>query len=323
MRNHEFNEAFAFVIIKKCTESFYRKRRKNMTELSKVQIQHQRLSKAKIIKRATAIFIGAVLMAVGLEIFLVPNNVIDGGITGISIMLSHITGFRLGIFIFLLNLPFFFMGYKQIGKTFAISTLFGIIVLSIFTSLFHPIPAFTDDLLLATIFGGMILGAGVGLVIRYGGALDGTEILAILMNKKLPFSVGEIIMFFNIFILGAAGFVYTWDRAMYSILAYAIAFKTIDVIIKGLDESKSAWIISDNSETIGNAIMNRLGRGVTYLSGEGAFSGDGKKVIFCVITRLEEAKLKEIVEENDPNAFLAIADIAEVRGGRFKKRDIH
>lgn len=294
-----------------------------MTELVNQQTRHQGLSKAKIIKRAIAIFIGAVLMAVGLEIFLVPNKVIDGGITGISIMLSHITGFPLGIFIFLLNLPFFFMGYKQIGKTFAISTLFGIIVLSVFTSLFHPVRAFTQDILLATIFGGMILGTGVGLVIRYGGALDGTEILAILLNKKLPFSVGEIIMFFNIFILGAAGFVFTWDRAMYSILAYVIAVKTIDVVIKGLDETKSAWIISDNSEGIGNAIMNRLGRGVTYLSGEGAFSGSDKKVIFCVITRLEEAKLKEIVEENDPNAFFAIADMAEVRGGRFKKRDIH
>jgi len=294
-----------------------------LTELVNQQIRHQGLSKAKIIKRAIAIFIGAVLMSVGLEIFLVPNKVIDGGITGISIMLSHITGFPLGIFIFLLNLPFFFMGYKQIGKTFAISTLFGIIVLSIFTSLFHPVPAFTEDILLATIFGGMILGTGVGLVIRYGGALDGTEILAILLNKRLPFSVGEIIMFFNIFILGAAGFVFTWDRAMYSILAYVIAVKTIDVVIKGLDETKSAWIISDNSEGIGNAIMNRLGRGVTYLSGEGAFSGSDKKVIFCVITRLEEAKLKEIVEENDPNAFFAIADMAEVRGGRFKKRDIH
>jgi len=294
-----------------------------LTELVNQQTRHQGLSKAKIIKRAIAIFIGAVLMAVGLEIFLVPNKVIDGGITGISIMLSHITGFPLGIFIFLLNLPFFFMGYKQIGKTFAISTLFGIIVLSVFTSLFHPVRAFTQDILLATIFGGMILGTGVGLVIRYGGALDGTEILAILLNKKLPFSVGEIIMFFNIFILGAAGFVFTWDRAMYSILAYVIAVKTIDVVIKGLDETKSAWIISDNSEGIGNAIMNRLGRGVTYLSGEGAFSGSDKKVIFCVITRLEEAKLKEIVEENDPNAFFAIADMAEVRGGRFKKRDIH
>jgi uncharacterized membrane-anchored protein YitT (DUF2179 family) len=294
-----------------------------VTELIRKELQHQRLSKSKILKRTIAIFLGALLMATGLEIFLVPNSVIDGGITGISIMLSHLTRLPLGLFIFLLNLPFFFLGRKQIGKTFAISTLFGIIVLSIFTSLFHPIPAFTEDILLATIFGGMIIGVGIGLVIRYGGALDGTEILAILINKKVPFSVGEIIMFFNIFILGAAGFVFSWDRAMYSILAYTIAFKTIDVVVQGLDESKSVWIISERYQEVGDAIMARLGRGVTYLNGEGAFTGDDKKVIFCVITRLEEAKLKTIVEEIDSSAFLAVADIAEVRGGRFKKKDIH
>ncbi len=177
--------------------------------------------------------------------------------------------------------------------------------------------------MLATIFGGMVLGIGVGLVIRFGGALDGTEILAILINKNVPFSVGEIIMFFNVFILGAAGFVFSWDRAMYSILAYVIAYKTIDVVVQGLDESKSAWIISDKHREIGDVIMARLGRGVTYLQGEGAYTGDDKKVVFCVITRLEEAKLKTIVEEIDPSAFLAVADIAEVRGGRFKKKDIH
>ncbi|MGC4377519.1 YitT family protein [Fictibacillus sp. Mic-4] len=292
-------------------------------ELVKSQLQHQRLPKLQIAKRAIAIILGALFMATGLEIFLVPNSVIDGGITGISIMLSHLSGLPLGLFIFLLNLPFFFLGRKQIGKTFAISTLFGIIVLSFFTSLFHPIPAFTDDILLATIFGGMVLGIGVGLVIRFGGALDGTEILAILINKNVPFSVGEIIMFFNVFILGAAGFVFSWDRAMYSILAYVIAYKTIDVVVQGLDESKSAWIISDKHREIGDVIMARLGRGVTYLQGEGAYTGDDKKVVFCVITRLEEAKLKTIVEEIDPSAFLAVADIAEVRGGRFKKKDIH
>jgi uncharacterized membrane-anchored protein YitT (DUF2179 family) len=294
-----------------------------VTELIRKELQHQRLSKPKILKRTIAILLGALLAATGLEIFLVPNSVIDGGITGISIMLSHLTRLPLGLFIFLLNLPFFFLGRKQIGKTFAISTLFGIIVLSIFTSLLHQIPAFTEDILLATIFGGMIIGAGIGLVIRYGGALDGTEILAILINKKVPFSVGEIIMSFNIFILGAAGFVFSWDRAMYSILAYTIAFKTIDVVVQGLDESKSVWIISEKYQEIGDAIMARLGRGVTYLNGEGAFTGDNKKVIFCVITRLEEAKLKTIVEETDSSAFLAVADIAEVRGGRFKKKDIH
>ncbi|MFC0189897.1 YitT family protein [Fictibacillus aquaticus] len=294
-----------------------------MTELELQKALHPKLTKTKILKRTVAIFLGALLMAVGLEIFLVPNKVIDGGIVGISIILSHLTQSPLGLFIFVLNIPFFYIGYKQIGKTFAISTLFGIAVLSFFTSLFHPVPAFTEDILLATIFGGMVLGVGVGIVIRYGGALDGTEILAILITKKTPFSVGEIIMFFNLFILGSAGFVFSWDRAMYSILAYIIAFKTIDVVVQGLDESKSAWIISEKYDDIGEAIIKRLGRGVTYLSGEGAYTGDNKKVIFCVITRLEEAKLKEIVESHDPDAFLAIADIAEVRGGRFKKKDIH
>lgn len=284
---------------------------------------HRKMTKGKILKRALLITIGAILMGVGLEIFLVPNQVIDGGIVGISIMLSHLTGVKLGLIIFLLNIPFFFIGYKQIGKTFAISTLYGIFILSITTSLLHPVPAFTQDILLASVFGGIVLGIGVGIVIRYGGSLDGSEVLAILANKRLPFSVGEIIMFINLFILGSAGFVFTWDRAMYSLIAYFVAFKTIDITITGLEESKSVWVISDNYRQIGDAINSRLGRGVTYLSGEGAYSGDDKKVIFCVINRLEEAKLKEIVEGLDPSAFLAVGDIAEVRGGRFKKQDIH
>ncbi|RFU70813.1 YitT family protein [Peribacillus saganii] len=292
-------------------------------ELVNQKVRHKRLPFSKLMQRILLITAGAVLMGVGLEIFLVPNNVIDGGIVGVSIMLSYITGWQLGLFIFILNIPFFFIGYKQIGKTFAFSTLYGILILSVTTTLLHPVPPLTNDVLLATVFGGIVLGIGVGMVIRYGGSLDGTEILAILANKKLPFSVGEIIMFFNLFILGSAGFVFSWDRAMYSLLAYFVAFKTIDVTITGLDESKSVWIISDNFQEIGDAIINRLGRGVTYMKGEGAFSGDEKKVIFCVINRLEEAKLKDIVSENDPAAFLAVADIAEVRGGRFKKRDIH
>ncbi|MEH7415309.1 YitT family protein [Neobacillus drentensis] len=294
-----------------------------MTDLMKENLKHRKLPLTRVIVRIIMITIGAILMATGLEIFLVPNHVIDGGITGISIMLAHITGWKLGLFLFVLNLPFVYMGYKQMGKTFAFSTIYGIIVLSIFTSFFHPIPPFTEDILLATLFGGMILGIGVGLVIRNGGALDGTEILALVINKKVPFSVGQIIMFMNIFILGAAGFVFSWDRAMYSLLAYVIASKAIDTVVQGLEETKSVWIISDNADEIGDAVNDRLGRGVTYLNGEGAYTGDNKKVIFSIISRLEESKLTTIVEEIDPTAFLAIADIAEVRGGRFKKRDIH
>nr|WP_246333796.1 YitT family protein [Thermoactinomyces mirandus] len=266
---------------------------------------------------------GAFLVAVGLEIFLVPNQVIDGGIVGISIITSHLTHLNLGLLLFVLNLPFLFLGYKQIGKTFAFSTLFGIIVLSVGTNLLHSVPGLTHDPLLASVFGGIILGVGVGLVIRYGGSLDGTEILSILINKRLPFSVGQLVMFFNLFILSSAGFVFGWDRAMYSLMTYFIAFKVIDITIEGFDETKSVWIISDKTEELGNTILYRLGRGVTYLSGEGAYTGDSKKVIFCVVTRLEEAKLKSIVEEVDPNAFLAIGNIHDVQGGQFKKRDIH
>lgn len=285
--------------------------------------QHRRLSRTKFIKKAIFIILGSALVSVGLEIFLVPNNIIDGGIVGVSIIVSHLTGLPLGIFLFLLNLPFLFLGYKQIGKTFAISTLFAVALMSIGTTLLHPVPPLTIEPLLATVFGGIILGMGVGLVIRSGGSLDGTEIVAILVNKKSPFSVGETVMFINIFILGSAGFVFTWDSAMYSLIAYYIAFKVIDITIEGFEESKSVWIISDRYKEIGDAIIHRLGRGVTYLNGEGGFSGDDKRVIFCVITRLEEAKMKSIVEDTDPTAFLAVGNIHDVKGGRFKKRDIH
>ncbi|GFN29818.1 YitT family protein [Paenibacillus xylaniclasticus] len=288
-----------------------------------VHTQHSRLTKVELMRRIVIITVGAFLMAVALEVFLVPNNIIDGGITGVSIIFGHLSGVPIGVYLFLLNLPFLFMGYKQIGKTFALSTLYGVLIMSGGTFLLHPVSAFTDDTFLAAIFGGVILGIGVGLVIRSGGSLDGTEIVAILINKRIPFSVGEIVMFFNFFILGSAGFVFGWDRAMYSLVAYYLAFKLIDITIEGFDESKSVWIISEESESIGDAIMSRLGRGVTYLHGEGAFSGGSKKVIFCVVTRLEEAKLKSIVQEIDEKAFLAVGNIHDVKGGRFKKRDIH
>lgn len=294
-----------------------------LSQATAVNKSNKKFSKKRLIQRIIMVTLGAFIMAIGLELFLVPNKVLDGGIVGISIIISHLTSLPLGIFIFLLNIPFIFLGYKQIGKTFALSTALGITTLSAVTIVLHHLEPFTKDLLLSTVFGGIVLGIGVGLVIRYGGSLDGTEILAILFNKKLPFSVGEIIMLFNLVIFSVAGFVFTWEQAMYSALAYFIAYKMIDIVIQGLDESKAVYIISDEYDEIGRAIMDRLGRGVTYLKGEGAYTGDPKKVIFTVVTRLEESKLTSIVSELDGNAFLAIGNIAEVRGGRFKKKDIH
>ncbi|WP_235775607.1 MULTISPECIES: YitT family protein [Paenibacillus] len=278
---------------------------------------------AKLAQRTIMMIIGAGMMAVALEIFLVPNQMVDGGITGISIMLSHIFHIPLGILLTLLNLPFLIIGYKQIGKTFALSTLFAVVIMSIGTQLLHPVQPITVEPLLAAVFGGVILGVGVGLVVRYGGSLDGTEIVAILASKRMPFSVGEVVMFFNLFILSSAGFVFGWNNAMFSLIAYYIAFKVIDVTLEGLDQSKSVWIISEKYRDIGEALTERLGRGVTYLEGEGGFSGENKKVIFVVITRLEEAKMKAIVEDWDTDAFIAVGNIHDVKGGRFKKKAIH
>nr|WP_050979726.1 YitT family protein [Fictibacillus macauensis] len=294
-----------------------------LESLQEQTTNHKKISKTKLLQRIIFITLGAALFSVGLEIFLVPNNIIDGGIVGISIILSSVTPLSLGVLLILLNLPFLFLGYKQIGKTFAFSTLYAVIIMSIGTFFLNPVPVLTDDPLLASVFGGVILGVGVGMVIRYGGSMDGTEILAVLFNTKTPFSVGEVVMFFNLFILGSAGFVFGWDRAMYSLIAYYIAFKVIDITIDGFDQSKSVWIISDEHTRIGEALLARLGRGVTYLNGEGAYSRDEKKVIFTVITRLEEAKLKNIVEDIDPTAFLAVGNIHDVKGGRFKKKNIH
>lgn len=275
-----------------------------------------------IINKMFFMILGSILVSIGLEIFLIPNNIIDGGIIGISIMASYLTTIPLGVFTFCLNIPFFIIGYKQIGKTFALSTIFSVACMSIGTAFLHPIPGITNDMLLATVFGGIILGVGVGLIIRNGGSLDGTEIVAILLDKRSAFSIGEIVMFFNLFILGGSGFVFGWDRAMYSLIAYFIAFKVIDVTVEGLEESKAVVIVSDKNTEISEAIMDRLGRGLTLLDGKGAYKGTPTNVIYVVITRLEIAKLKNIVHGFDEDALVNISSV-ESYGKKYKKKAIH
>ncbi len=258
-----------------------------------------------------------------MEIFLIPNNIIDGGIVGISIITSYLTKVPVSIYLVVLNIPFLFLGYKQIGKTFVFSSLFAVLSFSFWVSVFHSIPVLTSDILLASVFGGIILGIGVGIIIRYGGSLDGTEMVAIIINKRTSFSVGEMVMFFNVFILSSAGLVFGWDHAMYSLIAYFIAYKVIDIIIEGLDETKAAIIISESGEEIAKAITARLGRGVTFLDGRGGFSHNEKTILYSVVTRLEVSKLKSIIYDKDENAFVTINDVSEVMGGKHKKRSIH
>ncbi|GLC29488.1 YitT family protein [Clostridium omnivorum] len=274
------------------------------------------------ISKILFMILGAVLASVGLEIFLIPNNIIDGGIVGISIMASHITKLPLGLFTFILNIPFFIIGYKQIGKTFTLSTLFSVVCLSLGVSYLHAVPGLTNDVLLATVFGGIILGIGVGLIIRNGGSLDGTEIIAIILDKKVSFSIGEIVMFFNLFILSSAGFVFGWDRAMYSLIAYFIAFKVIDITVEGLDEAKAVMIVSEKHKDITEALIDRLGRGVTLLDGKGGYKGDSTNVIYIIVSRLEIAKLKDIVQDFDKDALVTIGNV-ELAGKRYLKKAIH
>lgn len=273
-----------------------------------------------ILKNLIFLTIGAFITAIGLEEFLVPNNIIDGGVVGISIMASYVTKMPLGMFLVCLNIPFLVYGYKQLGRSFLVYSLYAVIMLAIFVTALSKSPNATDDLFLACIFGGIIVGLGVGLILRNNGSLDGTEIVAMAIGKNVPFSVGEIIMFINLFILGSAAFIFGIDRAMYSIATYFIISKTIDIVLEGFEESKSVMIISSEPEKIAEMILNELQRGVTFIEGQGGYSKEYKKIIYCIVTRLEISKLRQLVLEYDPKAFLAITNVHEVEGGRVKIR---
>jgi hypothetical protein len=200
--------------------------------LENMKLHRNKLPISKLLFRSFFVTIGALFVSLALEIFLVPNKIIDGGIVGVSIMMSFLTGLKLELFLLILNLPFLYLGYKKIGKNFVVTTLFGISMLSLGTLILYNVPIPTDNPLLASLFGGIFLGVGVGIVIRHGGSLDGTEILGILLNKRTPFSVGTIVMFLNVFIFSTAGFVFGWDKALYSLFAYYIASLMIDITIK-------------------------------------------------------------------------------------------
>lgn len=231
---------------------------------------------------------------------------------GISIIGAHLSHIPLGIFLIVLNLPFVYLGYKKLGKEFALYSAFGIITLALLTAIIHPPVGVTQDPILAAVFGGIIVGVGVGLVIRYGGTLDGTDTVAILIDKRTPFSIGEAIMFMNIFILTTSGFVFGWDNAMYSLIAYFVAHKAIDATVEGFSESRSVWIVSRKYKEVGRAIREEIGRKVTYVNGETNQNIVADGIILSVITRLEEQKLKAIIHRIDPKAFMLIASAHEI-----------
>lgn len=273
----------------------------------------------KLAKNLFFMTIGAIIAGFALEAFLVPNAVIDGGVIGVSMIVSHITKWNLGLLVIILNTPFILLAWKKMGKLFVFSTAYANIILALSLNFFHSYKV-TGDVILASVFGGIVLGVGVGLILKNEASLDGTEILSLLISKKFGFSVGEFIMGINLFIYLAAGKVFGWESAMYSIITYFIASKVIDIVMEGLNSSKSVRIISDDAGTIGNALIEKLDISVTYLKGIGGYSGQDKDLIYCVITRLELPKMIEIIKEIDPRAFVSVVDVHEAYGGRFRKK---
>lgn len=265
------------------------------------------------------ILIGCALAAFSIGAILIPNLILDGGINGISIMLGQVTSIKTSIYIVLLNIPFVILGYKTLGKEFVIKALFAMLIFSGMLYYTETLDIGIHDKLLATIYGGLVLGFGVGLIIRYGGCLDGTEIAAIIASKKTNFSVGQIVLICNVFIYGTAGFIFGFDRALYSLLTYFITFKVIDFVSEGLEQGKAVLIVTNQSAKVAKDIYEKLGRTVTSFEGKGMINGE-TMILYSVITRLELTELRNIVNADDVQAFVTVIDVSEIIGSHIKKR---
>jgi uncharacterized membrane-anchored protein YitT (DUF2179 family) len=277
-------------------------------------------------KDALLILLANVSAAFGLKGFLIPNSFIDGGVTGISLIVNQITNISLPVLIVVINLPFLIVGYSQIGRTFAIKSIIAIIGLALAIYLI-PYPVVTADKLLVAIFGGFFLGLGIGLSIRGGAVIDGTEVLAVYLSKRIGLTIGDIILIFNTIIFLFGAYVLSVEIALYAILTYIAASKTVDFVIEGVEEYTGVSVISNKSEEIRLAILEELGRGVTLYSGKRGFGKNGSElqkvdIVYSVVTRLELAKLKREIDKIDPDAFIFMNSIKDAHGGVIKKRPL-
>ncbi|MBI3260166.1 MAG: YitT family protein [Ignavibacteriae bacterium] len=274
-------------------------------------------------KNIMFVVFGIFSAAVGLKSFLLPNKFLDGGATGIALLIAEITAFPLSLLLVLINIPFVFIGYKTMGARFAVKTALAIGGLAIVTA-FVPFPAITHDKLLVAVFGGFFLGAGVGLTIRGGAVLDGTEVLAIALSKKLGTTIGDIIIIINVIVFSSAAYFFTIETALYSVITYLAATKIIDFTIDGIEEYTGITIISVRSDDVRTMIINELGRGVTVYTGRGGYGNHGETkemdIIYTVITRLEVSKINSEIEKIDPSAFVVMSSIKDTKGGMIKRR---
>ena len=256
---------------------------------------------------------GAIITAVGLQFFLLPNHLLDGGVTGVSIIAAHLSGWPLGAFLLLFNIPFVFLGYKKFGKEFTAYSVMGITTLALLTFVHVP-HGLVEAPILAAVFGGMIVGVGVGVVVRYGGIIDGADTVAVLVDRVTVFSVGEAIMSINAVIITLAGFVFGWEQALYSLIAYFVAHKAIDVTVEGLDESRSMWIVSNDVRKLGALINALIEEPVTYVKESNPKDREPHGVMLAVITRFEEQKVINAVRKLDPQAYIVTTTAHEAMG---------
>lgn len=271
----------------------------------------------KLILSYLLIILGAMIAAYSLDTFLIPNNILDGGVTGISIIISKVFKVPMSILVLLINIPFVYIGYRNLGKSFLMRTILSMLTFSLALTFFESFHEVTDEILLATIFGGILLGVGVGIVIRLGACVDGTESVALVISKKTSLSVGQIVMIFNFIIYGVAALIFGIDRALYSVLTYFITYKVIDLVSEGLEQAKAALIVTEKGTDMANEIYKRLGRTVTRINGNGLLSGE-KEVMYCVLTRIEVFELKKIANEMDESAFISILDVSDIIGNHIK-----
>jgi uncharacterized membrane-anchored protein YitT (DUF2179 family) len=276
------------------------------------------------IKDFFLITIGVFSASFGFKGFLLTNHFIDGGATGLSLLISALTNIPLSVLIVSINIPFIILAYKILGKTFAIKTALAISGLAICLALVH-FPVVTKDNILVAVFGGFFLGGGIGLSVRGGAVIDGTEVLAIFLSRKLGTTIGDIIIAINVVIFSAAAYFLSIEIALYSMITYLVASKALDFIIEGIEEYMGVTIISTHSSDVRQMVIDKMGRGVTIYSGKRGFgkSGEATKevdIVYTVVTRLELNKLNTELEKIDPNAFVVISSIKDTKGGMIKKR---
>jgi uncharacterized membrane-anchored protein YitT (DUF2179 family) len=280
---------------------------------------------ARILKDSFLMAAGIMSAAFGLESFLLPNSFIDGGATGISLLVSEVTSIPLYYLLLIINVPFIFLGFKVISREFAIKTAIAIIALAACVAFIH-FPEITHDKLLVAVFGGFFLGAGIGLCVRGGSVIDGTEVLAIFLSRKLSTTIGDIIIIINIIIFSVAAYLLSIETALYSMITYLAASKTLDFIIEGIEEYTGVTIISPHNDEIRQMIINDMGRGVTVYRGKRGYGKTGERnevdILYTVITRLELSRLKAEIDNIDTNAFVVMSSVKDTKGGMIKKRPL-